>query len=84
MVTIVKYTIDGVEYDMYRISYKGKEHNVASFALHEKINELIECDRYLEVKDIDGLYNVYIPEDVDPNDMDDVYKSAIDGIDDEW
>lgn len=76
-----KIMIDGVKYDMYHIEYKGKVHKVASYALHHKVETMLENDGFNSLANhIDSLYDVYIPRGVKKLGEDEIIKSAIDGI----
>ena len=70
-----KFVIDGEEYNMFNLEVMGNRINVASYALHEKINELISRNRYEEVRHIDGLYGYYVPSGVDESDPKSIRES---------
>jgi hypothetical protein len=63
-----KFYIDGMEYKMFNLEVMGNRINVATYELHEKIEEMIGADRYDEVRHIDNLYGYFLPSDVDEAD----------------
>lgn len=64
------YTIDGNDYKTFTLPIRNAYVTVASFALEEKINQMIEEDRYNEVIHIDSAYGYVLPEDVEENEND--------------
>ena len=75
--------IDGRKYDMYHIEYNGKVHKVASYALHHKIETMLEEDGFNSLANhISSLYDVFIPRGVKKLGEEEIIKSAIDGIED--
>jgi hypothetical protein len=64
------YTIDGNEYKTFSLLISGIYMTIASFALDEKIEQMIEDNRYDEVMRIDETYAFVLPEDVDENEND--------------
>lgn len=74
------FEIDGKQYKMFNLLIKGEPMNVASTALENKIQEMIDTERYHEVMKIDRLYGYYIPEEVEENE-EDIRESIEDVID---
>lgn len=61
--------IDGVGYSLFEITVfkgTGKEQTilVAEERLNDKIEQLIEQDRYQEVKKIDDMYGYWVPQEI--------------------
>ena len=61
--------IDGVSYSLFEITVfkgTGKEQTilVAEERLNDKIEQLIEQDRYQEVKKIDDMYGYWVPQEI--------------------
>lgn len=75
------YTIDGNEYKTYTLPICGVYMTIASFALEEKIEQMIEDNRYDEVMSIDDTYSYVLPEGVDENEND--IRESIETIIDE-
>lgn len=65
-------------YKMFTININGNDVNVASFALNNRIEKMIEQDRYHEVSDIDKLYYYFLPKEVDDTCEREVYESITD------
>ena len=69
------FEIDGEPYLMFNLEIKGKRINVGSFGLEEKISEMIDQERYEEVRHIDEMYSYYVPKEVDETSEQDVRDS---------
>jgi hypothetical protein len=80
---IKTFIIDKKKYKMFILPILGKQTHVASYALNRKIEKMIEQDRWHEVRDIDNLYEYYLPKEVDETDEREIIESiedvAIDG-----
>ena len=76
------YIIDGQPYRMLTLEIKGELTNVATHSLNKKLNEMIEQERYHEIKYIDEMYGYYLPEEVDETDEREVRESIEDVMDD--
>ena len=50
---------------MFNLEIKGKRINVASYDLDCKVVEMMESNRYSEVRHIDELYGYVVSEDTD-------------------
>lgn len=72
------YTIDGKEYKMFTLDILDAPTNVASYDLNAKIEEMIEQERYHEIRHIDELYGYYLPQEVDETDEREVRESIED------
>lgn len=68
------YTIDGKEYKTFTLRIHDVYMTIASFALNEKIEQMIEDNRYDEVIHIDETYGFVLPIGVDEN-KDDIRES---------
>lgn len=75
---ILTFTIDQRKYKMFVLPILGKPTNVASYALNHKIERMIEQDRWLEIKHIDGMYQYYLPREVDETDEREMIESIED------
>ena len=75
------YIIDEKPYRMLTLEIKGETTNVATYSLNEKINEMIEQERYHEIEYIDKMYGYYLPEEVDETDEREVRESIEDVMD---
>ena len=75
------YIIDGKPYRMLTLEIKGETTNVATYSLNEKINEMIEQERYHEIDYIDKMYGYYLPKEVDETDEREVRESIEDAMD---
>jgi hypothetical protein len=75
------YIIDGKPYRMLTLEIKGEMTNVATHSLNEKINEMVEQERYNEIDYIDKMYGYYLPEEVDETDEREVRESIEDVMD---
>jgi hypothetical protein len=64
------YTIDGKEYKTFTLRIYDVYMTIASSALNEKIEQMIEDNRYDEVIHIDETYGFVLPENVDENEND--------------
>lgn len=62
------FTIDGVRYRMFNLEINGERINVASYSLNDKIYQMMQEDRYDEVRHIDALYGYSLPQNVDETD----------------
>ena len=76
------YIIDGQPYRMLTLEIKGELTNVATHSLHKKLSEMVEQERYHEIKYIDDMYGYYLPEEVDETDEREVRESIEDVMDD--
>lgn len=74
-----KFTIDGEEYKMFNLEIKGKRLNVASYDLDCKVVEMMEADRYSEIRHIDELYGYVLSEDTDESNAEAI-REEIEGI----
>ena len=72
------FKIDNRYYKMVETDILGKQTRIASYALERKIQKMIEQERWLEVKEIDGLYEYYLPREVDDTDEREVRESIED------
>lgn len=72
------YLIDGKEYKMFTLDIFDSPTNVASYDLNAKIEEMIEQERYHEIRHIDELYGYYLPQEVDETDEREVRESIED------
>lgn len=72
------YLIDGKEYKMFTLDILDTPTNVASYDLNAKIEEMIEQERYHEIRHIDELYGYYLPQEVDETDEREVRESIED------
>lgn len=72
------YIIDGQPYKMFTLDILGKTTNVASYALEDKIQEMIEHERYHEVQYISDKYEYYLPVEVDDTDEREIRESIED------
>lgn len=75
IMSTIDFVIDGKKYKMFELPIFGIPTLVASFALNEKINEMIEQERYHEVQGIDDMYGYYLPEEIDENDEREMIES---------
>lgn len=75
------YTIDGKDYKMFTLDILDAPTNVASYDLNKKLDEMIEQERYHEIKHIVELYGYYLPEEIDDTDEREVRESIEDVID---
>lgn len=69
------FKIDNRYYKMVETDILGKRTRIASYALEQKIQKMIEQERFLEVKEVSNLYEYYLPYEVDDNDEREVRES---------
>ena len=72
------FKIDNRYYKMVETDILGKQTRIASYALENKIQKMIEQERWLEVREISGLYEYYLPKEVDDTDEREVRESIED------
>lgn len=78
---ILEFVIDGKTYKMFELNILGTPTMVASYDLNEKLNEMIEQERYHEIRHIDEMYGYYLPQEVDETDEREMIESIEDVID---
>lgn len=78
---ILEFVIDGKTYKMFELNILGTPTMVASYDLNEKLNEMIEQERYHEIRHIDEMYGYYLPQEVDETDEKEMIESIEDVID---
>ena len=66
---------------MFELNILGTPTMVASYDLNEKLNEMIEQERYHEIRHIDEMYGYYLPQEVDETDEREMIESIEDVID---
>lgn len=69
------FKIDNRYYKMVETDILGKRTRIASYALEQKIQKMIEQERFLEVMEVSNLYEYYLPYEVDDNDEREVRES---------
>ena len=72
------YKIGNKNYKMFTININGNDVNVASYALNNRIEKMIEQERYHEVAEIDKLYQYFLPKEVDDTCEREIYESITD------
>ena len=72
------YKIGKRNYKMFTININGNDVNVASYALNNRIEKMIEQERYHEVAEIDKLYQYFLPKEVDDTSEREIYESITD------
>lgn len=72
------YEIDGKKYKIFNLLICGKYLNVASYELESKMQQMIENERYHEVRHIDELYRYSLPLEVDESNEDEIRESIED------
>ena len=78
---ILEFVIDGKTYKMFELNILVTPTMVASYDLNEKLNEMIEQERYHEIRHIDEMYGYYLPQEVDETDEREMIESIEDVID---
>lgn len=78
---ILEFVIDGKTYKMFELNILGTPTMVASYDLNEKLDEMIEQERYHEIRHIDEMYGYYLPQEVDETDEREMIESIEDVID---
>ena len=53
---VLKYKIEDKHYNVYVVNYKGQSFNIGDASLNELIQEMIECEKYVETEifDVNG------------------------------
>lgn len=79
---IIEIPIHNLQFRLFELEIRGKMETVAEERLNQYIEECIEEGLYHEVRDIDELYNYYVPQEIaDTLDENEIRNSVEDAMD---
>ena len=79
---IIEISIHNLQFRLFELEIRGKMETVAEERLNQYIEECIEEGLYHEVRDIDELYNYYVPQEIaDTLDENEIRNSVEDAMD---
>ena len=79
---IIEISIHNLQFRLFELEIRGKVETVAEERLNQYIEECIEEGLYHEVRDIDELYNYYVPQEIaDTLDENEIRNSVEDAMD---
>lgn len=79
---IIEISIHNLQFRLFELEIRGKMETVAEERLNQYIEECIEAGLYHEVRDIDELYNYYVPQEIaDTLDENEIRNSVEDAMD---